>query len=384
MSIPEPIAYFDNNATTRPAPQVVEEMLSCLTQGWGNPSSMHAHGQVAKRAVADARAEVAKLLGAQPVEVVFTAGATEANQTVLEGAAVRAGEPPLLLLSAIEHSAQLKAARRLAERGRVRVELLPVDGNGRLALDAAARMIRSGAALVSVMAANNETGVVQPVAEVAALAKAVGSHFHVDATQVAGKLPFDFAHCGADLVSVSAHKLHGPKGIGALLVRKGVIWPPLFCGSQERGRRGGTENLPGIVGFGVAARLAAERLNGDMLHMGRLRARLERGLAERLPVRVFGSGGARLPNTSSLRIGRLDADLVLNRMEQAGFLAASGSACSAGGSEPSHVLLAMGVEAVEARCALRFSLSRDNTEAEIDGLLECLPAQLAPQLAEAA
>jgi cysteine desulfurase len=377
------LAYFDNNATTRPAPQVVEAMLSCLTRDWGNPSSPHVHGQASRRIVAEARAAVAKLLGAQSVEVVFTSGATEANQTVLEGASARPGSVPLLLLSAVEHAAQLKAARRLAERGRARVELLPVEDRGCVDLQAAAQMMRDDVALVSVMAANNETGVVQPIAEIAALARDAGAHFHVDATQVAGKLPFDFAHCGADLVSVSAHKLHGPKGIGALLVRKGLVWPPLFSGSQERGRRGGTENLPGIVGFGVAAQLAAERLGEDMLHTSLLRDRLERGLAERLPVRVFGAG-ARLPNTSMLRVGRLDADLVLKRMEQAGFIAASGSACSSGGSQPSHVLLAMRVDPAEARCALRLSLSRDNTAAQVEALIDHLPALLAAQLAEAA
>ncbi|MEW6168756.1 MAG: cysteine desulfurase family protein [Pseudomonadota bacterium] len=377
--------YLDNNATTRPAPEVIDAMAACLARDWGNPSSSHAVGQDAKRVLGEARSAVAALLGAHPVEVVFTSGATEANQWVLEGAsAALDGKPPLLLLSAIEHSAQLKAARRLAQNGRARLELMPVDRDGRVDLAAAARLIAPGVRLVSLMAANNETGVVQPVAEVAALAKAAGALFHIDATQAIGKLPFDFAHCGADLVSLSAHKVHGPKGIGALLVRKGLVWPALLSGSQERARRGGTENLPGIAGFGAAARLAAARLRADGEHLSLLRGRLEQGLQARLPVRVFGAGAARLPNTLSLRIGTLDADLVLARMEQAGFIAASGSACSAGGNEPSHVLTAMGIPPEEARGAIRLSLSRDNTIAEIDALLERLPGLLAAPLAEAA
>ena len=378
--------YVDNNATTRPAAEAVAAMHAVLTQHWGNPSSPHSAGQAAKRLLAEARGAVARLLGAQPVEVVFTSGATEANHSVLAGAIARSpsAEPPLLVLSAVEHGAMLKSARQLAEAGRIRLQLLPVDGQGRVDLAAAAVLIEPGCALVSVMAANNETGVLQPVAELRTLATAAGALLHVDATQVAGKLPFDFAGLGADLASVSAHKLHGPKGVGALLIRKGLQWPVLLPGTQERGRRGGTENLPGIVGFGVAAQLAAERLLDDLLHCAALREHLETGLRARLPVRVFGEGVARLPNTSLLRIGALDADLVLSRLERRGIVAASGSACSSGGNEPSHVLLAMGVGADEARCALRLSLSRDNRAADVDHLIDSLCSELQPCLAEAA
>ncbi len=221
--------YLDSNATTRPAPQVIAAMTACMEQDWGNPSSPHRYGQAAKRRLAEARAAVAALLGAQPVEVIFTSGATEANQMVLDGAVARSAQAPQLVLSAVEHAAQLKAARRWAQSGRARVDLLAVDSNGRVDVAAARRLIQPGTALVSVMAANNETGVLQPIDEIAALAKTVGAPFHVDATQVAGKQSFDFARSGADLVSVSAHKLHGPKGIGALLLRKGLAcrhcWP---------------------------------------------------------------------------------------------------------------------------------------------------------------
>jgi cysteine desulfurase len=234
------------------------------------------------------------------------------------------------------------------------------------------------------MAANNETGVLQPITEIRDLAKSAGAHLHVDATQIAGKLPFDFNALGIDLASVSAHKLHGPKGVGALLLRKGLEWPALLPGSQERGRRGGTENLPGIVGFGAAAKLAAARMLADVPTIQALRGALEQQLLDALPVRIFGGGAARLPNTTYLRIGTLDADLVLNRLERADVVAASGSACAAGGHEPSHVLLAMGVDADEARCALRLSLGRESTVADIEATVACLRQVYECQLAVAA
>jgi len=375
--------YLDNNATTRPASRVVSAMGEALVLHWGNASSSHAVGQEAKRLLGAARAQVAALLDARPAEVVFTSGATEANHAALSGA-MAPGETPHVVISAVEHAGYLKAARRLAAEGRIRLDTMPVDEQGRVNVSAAIAMIRPGTRLVSLMSANNETGVLQPLDEVLAHARDVGAVTHVDATQSIGKLPFSFARSGVDLVSLSAHKLHGPKGVGALVMRKGLEWPPLFVGSQERGRRGGTENLPGIVGFGVSAELAAANLEADAQPLTQLRDTLEAGLCERLPVRVFGDAVERLPNTLMLRIGALDADLVLNRLEQAGIIAASGSACSSGGSEPSHVLLAMGVPPTEARCAIRLSLSRDNHLAQIHTLLDRLPPLLHERLQAAA
>jgi cysteine desulfurase len=379
--------YLDNNATSRPLPQVVAAMTQCLDQVWGNPASSHACGQQARRALSDARCAVARLLGALPVEVVFTSGATEANHAVLRGALERSPPralPPLLVLSAIEHAAMLKAARHLADSGLARLRLMPVDRLGRVDVDAAATLIEPGTALVSLIAANNETGVIQPVDQIAALARAAAAPMHLDATQVAGRLPFDFAALGVDLASVSAHKLHGPKGCGALLVRKGLQWPALQPGAQERGRRGGTENLPGIVGFGIAAALAEQDLGTALQSEQRLRDSMEQQLSARLPLRIYGAGAARLPNTSYLRIAEFDADLVLNRLERHQIACASGSACSSGGAAPSHVLLAMGVDAQEAMGAIRISLSRQTTVSEIDTLIETLCAELLPRLERAA
>ncbi len=380
--------YLDNNATTRPAPQVVEAVAEAMRSCWGNPASAHPGGQAAKRLMAQARKAVAGLLGAAPAEVLFTSGATEANCAVLEGALRRRSADgdvaPLLILSAIEHAGMLRAARRLAAEGRARLRLLPVDPAGRVDPDRAGALIEPGAALVSVMAANNETGVLQPVAAIAARARAAGVPMHVDATQVAGRVPFDFSRLGIDLASVSAHKLHGPKGCGALLQRKGLSWPELIPGTQERGRRGGTENLFGIAGFGVAAALAAVDLERERTRIAALRDRFEQALAARLPVRVFGAAASRLPNTSYLRIADLDADLVLNRLERNGIWCASGAACSSGGQAPSHVLRAMGVTAPEALAAIRFSLSRETTAGELDATVDALCAELLPRLADAA
>ncbi|WP_374341157.1 cysteine desulfurase family protein [Methyloversatilis sp.] len=352
--------YLDHNATTPPLPEVIEAVTACLGSGWGNPSSKHAIGQSAKSALAAARAEVAALAGAQPVEVVFTSGATEANNHVLTGALARPSAVRRLLLSSIEHAGFIKAALKLREHD-VEVELLPVDGRGVLRLDDLRVALERPAALLSVMAANNETGVLQPVAEVAALARAAGVPMHVDATQQAGRLPLDFAGWGIDLMSMSAHKFGGPKGCGALIVKKGLAWPALLPGQQERGRRGGTENMPGIAGFAVAARHAREHMQAETLRLTALRDALEDALRETVPgLTVFGSAAARLPNTLFISIAGQSADRVLAALERAGICAASGAACSSGGSEPSHVLAAMGVPKELARDAIRLSLGRGN------------------------
>jgi cysteine desulfurase len=364
--------YLDNNATTQPAPEVVDAMLDCLRDGWGNPSSPHDQGQSAKAQVGRARARVAELVGARPAEIVFTSGATEANVWALRGAMARAPARAHLVLTAVEHPAVIRLARRLRDEG-ARVDVVPVDGSGTLDLDALDRFVRPDTTLVAVMAANNETGILLPIQEVAAITSPRGVPVLVDATQALGRIPVSFAEWGVDLLSCSAHKLHGPKGIGALVVRKGFELPPLIEGSQERGRRGGTENLPGIVGFGVAATLAHGRLAADADGMERLRDGLEAALRARVPtVRIYGEGAARLPNTSCLRIPGIDAEWLLNRLGRAGICAGSGSACSAGGTEPSHVLSAMGATRAEALESIRISLSRTTTDAEVACLVDTL------------
>ncbi|AOJ76581.1 MULTISPECIES: cysteine desulfurase family protein [Burkholderia cepacia complex] len=378
--------YLDHNATTAPAPAAIDAMLAVLTDVWANASSQHGAGQQAKRTLAAARATIAGALGCKAREVVFTSGATEANHLAVLGLGASATASAVrrrLVFGATEHAAQLKLAHALAAQGRP-VDFIAVRPDGVLDLDSAARVIGPDVALVSVMAANNETGVLMPITDVKALAQAAGALLHVDATQLVGKLPFDFAALGADAVSLSAHKLHGPKGIGALLVRDGVPLAAQFPGSQERHRRGGTENLPAIVGFAAALERLADVL-ADAARIAALRDAFEAGLRAALPgVHVYGASAPRLPGTSCLRVGRLDADTVLQRCEQIGVCASSGSACSSGGSEPSHVLSAMGVPRDEALGAVRFSLGAATTARDIDYLLAALPPLLKPLLAEAA
>jgi cysteine desulfurase len=346
---------------------------------------MHGPGQEARRLLAASRARIADFLGCQGTELVFTSGATESNHMAIEGALARAAAAGRrrLLVSAVEHPALLALAQRLADEG-VAVQRIAVDHNGRLDLDRARALIADDVAIVSVMGANNETGVLMPIAELAALAHGAGALLHVDATQLVGKSRFRFADSGADLASVSAHKFEGPKGIGALLVKKGIALPALLSGRQERRRRGGTENLPGIAGFAAACDVAARALDADLLHMQRLRDRLEAGLARALPaLHVHGAGAARLPNTLCVRFGTLDAEEVLHRLGREGIAASSGAACSAGGTEPSHVLLAMGESAAGARAGVRFSLGRDSTQADIDHCIAGATRALFPLLAGA-
>ncbi len=372
--------YLDHNATTAPAPAVIAAMLPVLSSQWANTSSQHGPGQEAKRVLSTARATVARVLGCKPVEVIFTSGATEANHLAVRGLlAPCAPERRRVLFSRVEHAGHLRLARALADAG-VQVDLLPVRPNGTLDLAAAARLIGPDVALVSLMAANNETGVLMPVADIAALAHAAGALLHVDATQLIGKLPFDFASSGLDAVSLSAHKFHGPKGVGALLLRQGVPFEPQTLGSQERGRRGGTENLPGIVGMAAAldvlgdVSLEAERISA-------LRDALERGLTRALPdTHIWCQHVPRLPGTSYVRFAQLSVDVVLQRLDRLGVAASSGAACSSGGSQPSHVLTAMGVPAEDALAAVRFSLGASSTLAEVTHVLNTLPALLAPLL----
>ncbi|MHB1144412.1 MAG: cysteine desulfurase family protein [Thiobacillus sp.] len=364
--------YLDNNATTPVAPECVAPVLECLCESWGNPSSKHAVGEAAKSRVSEARASVAKLLNATPAEIVFTAGGTEASHLAIHGAlAARPGRSHIVT-SAVEHPATLALLAQLETQG-VRVTRLPVDADGGLDLAALERAITPDTALVSLMWANNETGVLFPVADAARIAQSKGVLFHTDAVQAAGKIPLDLAQVPVDLLSLSGHKFHAPKGVGALFVRKGMKLQPLLFGHQERGRRGGTENVPAIVGLGLACELAASELEAKAAATAALRDRLESGLLARIPFATINGGTApRVANTSSVRFGELEAEAILDKLDRAGICASSGAACTAGGSAPSHVLIAMGLSEADALATIRFSLSRYTTEAEIDHVLDVL------------
>jgi cysteine desulfurase len=390
--------YLDHNASTQPAPEVVLEMNDALERAWANPSSTHDPGQAARRLLADARLRVAAFLGCLSAELVFTSGATEANHMALTGALALAAQrsgcastPPRLVVSAVEHPALLALAEQLRAQG-VGVAQLPVDGQGRLDMASARRLIQPGVAVVSVMGANNETGVLLghgeaadgPATELARLAHGAGALLHIDATQLPAKSAWRFDRSGADLASVSAHKLHGPKGVGALIVRKGLALPALLAGRQERHRRGGTENMPGIAGFAAACDRAAHTLADDLARILALRQQLEAGLRAALPgVVVYGDQAPRLANTSCLRFGTLDSELVLARLERAGVIASSGAACTAAGTQPSHVLLAMGEPALHAKAAVRLSIGRGTTLAEVQHTIEAARRALGPLLVPA-
>ena len=368
--------YLDHHATTPPSQAVIDAMTAVMAGTWANASSKHGPGQAASRVLVGARATVARVLGCKPAEVVFTSGATEANHLAVRGLLAAAPEGRRrVVFSAVEHAGHLKLARELMDAG-VPVDFITVRTDGALDFDAATRLIGADVALVSLMAANNETGVLMPVAEVAALAAAAGARLHVDATQWVGKLPFAFSEWRADAVSFSAHKFNGPKGVGALLLRQGVTLRPTVPGSQERGRRGGTENLPAITGLATAldALGSPDELAAEAARLAALRDRLEGALMTELPdVHIWCAGVPRLPGVSFLRVGRWEADVLLQRLERLGFAASSGAACSSSGSAPSHVLTAMGVPDDEALGAVRLSLGRTTNAADIDALIAALP-----------
>jgi cysteine desulfurase len=377
MSALAPV-YVDNNATTPLAPEVLAAMTACLADCYGNPSSLHRIGAAAKQMVMDARSKVAALLGASPAEIVFTGSATESNHLAILGALGRDLARRHVVTTAIEHPSTRLLLARLAGEG-VTVSEVGVDADGLPDLAALEAAITPHTALVSMMWANNETGAVLPVAEAAAIAAAHGVLFHTDAVQAVGRVPVDMRQVSADLLSLSGHKLHAAKGIGVLFMRKGCKLPPLLWGHQERGRRGGTENVAAIVGLGVAAELAQTHMESDGAYIAALRQRLEQGLLQQLPYASVNGGGAqRLANTSNIRFGEIDAEITLDRLDKAGICASSGSACTAGGTEPSHVLLAMGQARTEALAAVRFSLSRYNTAIEVDRILKVLPEIVRP------
>lgn len=376
MSEPRANVYLDYNATTPVAPECIEAIERCLRLGPMNPSSKHSLGERAKALMFEARESVARTFGALPAEVVFTGGGTESNhQAILGALALRPGRRHIVT-SEVEHPSTLMLFRHLATQG-MRVTFLPVDAEGRLNVGALEDTLTPDTALVSLMWANNETGVLFPVQRAAEMAVARGALFHTDAVQVAGKMAIDFSQVPFDLLSISGHKLHAPAGVGALLVRKGLKLPPLLFGHQERGRRGGTENLAGIVALGVACTLASAALATEPARLQALRDRLESSLLARFPyVSVNGGGAARIANTSNLRFGDLDAESLLDRLDRLGFQASPGAACSSAGTRPSHVLVAMGLSASAALASIRFSFGRENTAADVDNLLQALPPLL--------
>ncbi len=365
--------YLDNNATTRPAPEVVDAMLPYLREHWGNASSAHGMGRMPEGALVQARSQVANFLGCQPAEVVFNSGGTEGINHALRGVFEAFPAKRHLVTTAVEHSALRSVAAWLQRQG-VEVTDVGVDTEGELDLEALRRALRPDTALVSVMAVNNETGVVLPITEVAALAKERGALLHVDAVQAAGKVPLGPLVAAAGLLNISAHKFHGPKGAGALYVRRGLRPRTLMLGGhQERERRGGTENVPAIVGMGAAAELASACLP-EVERVRDLRDRLEEGvLAAIHEVRVHGAGAPRIANTSLLGFAGLEGEALLLKLDQQGICVSTGSACTTGQKEPSHVLRAMGVPVDHARGTIRLSLSRETTGEEIEEVLAVLP-----------
>lgn len=367
---------LDNNATTRPAPQVIDAMAACLRDTWHNPSSVHRAGQEARRLVELARASVAALVNTKPRQITFTSGGTEAIDAAIRGTLATQARP-ILVTSRVEHSAVRELAEELRRDGRAEVRWLPVDADGRIKLDAAPELIRD-ASLVSMQWANNETGVLQPIAELAHLCRAAGTLIHCDATQWVGKMPTDMGggKPDVDLLTFAPHKFHGPKGVGVLWQKLGVRLKPTLIGTQEQNHRGGTENVPGIVGAGVAATLAGEFLADPTRRdaLAAMRDRFEQhllALTEPITpgVRVNSAGAPRLWNTSNIAFPRLEAEAILLALSERGVLASAGAACSSGSLEPSPVLLAMGIAPNLAHGSIRFSISRETSQAELDSAI---------------
>jgi cysteine desulfurase len=369
--------YFDHNATTPVAPAVAEAMSRALTEDFGNASSGHHFGQRAKARLDEARSEVGALIGAEPAEVVFTSGGTEADNLALRGAA-EALEPTgrrHLVASSIEHEAVLVTLKALARRG-WSTTLLPVDATGIVSPDTLEAALTDQTAIVSVMHANNEIGTIQPIQALAALARARGALFHTDAVQSVGKIPVNVRELGVDLLSLSAHKFNGPKGAGALWIKRGTrLTAHMTGGKHERNRRAGTENVPALAGLGVAARLAAAKLEPEAARLSALRDRLEEGVLAAVPgTAINGVRDPRVPNTTNISFDGVEAESLLIALDLEGIAVSTGSACSSGTLEPSHVLRAMGLPPHRTQNSIRLSLGMGNTAEEVDVLLSKLPA----------
>lgn len=372
--------YFDNNATTRTDPSVVEAMLPYFSEHFGNASSTHVFGEKVGEALKAARKQLQALLGsAYDHEIIFTSGGTESDNAAI----ISALEAQLdaqdgrneVVTTQVEHQAILAPLAHLEKTRGIKVHYIGVDRDGRLDMDAYAAALGPRTALVSIMWANNETGTLFPVNALAQMAHAAGALFHTDAVQAVGKVAMDLKSMDIDMLSLSGHKLHGPKGIGALYVKKGVKFKPFIRGGhQERGRRGGTENVPGIIGLGAAAQLALAHLEDEATRVKALRDRLEQGVLQQVPHCLRnGDGDHRLPNTANIAFEYLDGEAVLLHLNRAGIAASTGSACTSGSTEPSHVLKAMNLPATALHGAIRFSLSRENTGADVDRVLDALP-----------
>ncbi len=370
--------YFDNNATTRVAPEVLEAMLPYYGETFGNPSSVHRFGQEAKAALDRARQQVAHLIGAEPNEIVFTSGGTESDNLAIRGiieSSARAKKH--IITTQIEHHAVLHTCQALQKIG-VDVTYLRVDGKGRVDPLEVRKSIGPDTLLVSVMHSNNEIGTIQPLREIGEIASEHNIYFHTDAVQAAGKVPLDVNALGVDLLSLAGHKFHAPKGIGALYVRKGTrLHPLIFGGGHERSRRAGTENVPQIVGLGMAAELANTQLAELSQNMALLRDDFESKVMEKIPgVSVNGDPDQRTPNTSNLRFEDVESEAMVINLDLSGVACSTGSACSSGSIEPSHVLLALGFSPEEAFQSIRFSFSRYSTQEEVDEVIHLLPAMV--------
>jgi len=367
---------MDANATTPLLPEVLETMRPFFIDSFGNASSIHQHGQHARAAVERAREQVAALINCRPAEVVFTSGGTESDNTAIFGI-LRPGDH--FITSAIEHHAVLHCGHKAQERG-IEVTYLPVSSGGTVDPDDVHRALKPNTRLISIMMANNETGVVQPVDQIGKIAANADVKFHTDAVQAAGKIPIDVQAIACHLLSISGHKLHAPQGVGILYVRRGTrIEPLVFGGSHERQRRAGTENVAGIVGLGKAAEIAGAAItDGTDARIGILRDRLEQGLLAKIDgCGINGAGQTRVPNTTNMYFDHLEGEPLVIALDLKGLAVSGGSACSSGSTEPTHVLSAMGLPPARSRASLRFSLTRQNTEADIDAALELVPAAVA-------
>lgn len=373
--------YFDHNATTPVSAEVLETLAVVLRDVWGNASSIHYWGQAAKQRLETARRQVAALIGARPQEIVFLSGGTEADNLAILGTVRRAPKPRKhVITTAVEHPAVLATCAQLQREG-VEVTYLPVSSEGLVDPDDVRRALRPETVLVSVMHANNEIGVIQPLSDIARITREAGVLFHSDGVQALGKIPVNVEALGVDLYSLSGHKIYAPKGIGALYVRRGTpLAPILYGGHHERDRRPGTENVPGAVAFGAAASWMQANLEPEALRLAALRDRLERGILERIPQATVNGGNApRTPNTTNISFAGVEGEAMVIALDLKGFAVSTGSACSSGAIEPSHVLIALGLPAEKAKASVRFSLGRSNTAEQVDALIEAV-AEVAARL----
>jgi cysteine desulfurase len=368
------VVYLDNNATTRVDDEAREAMLPYLSDLYGNPSSMHTFGGQVHRFIEKARGNIALLINADPEEIVFTSCGTESDNSAVISALQSSPEKRHIITTRVEHPAVLNCCKALARRG-YRITFLPVDKLGNLNIDELQSSMSEDTAVVSVMYANNESGVIFPVDEIASIVKSAGAIFHTDAVQVAGKLPINVKEFPVDMMSLSGHKMHGPKGVGALYIKRGTRFLPYIMGGhQENGRRGGTENVASIVGFGRAAEIAREHLESGDTHVSELRDRLEHGLLQTCPgALINGDRRKRLPNTLNISFEYVEGEAILLRLNEFNICASSGSACTSGSLEPSHVLRAMGVPFTAIHGSVRFSLSRYTSKDDIDTVLQKMP-----------